>query len=283
MIGQKSQCVLNLLHPSFKESKWVAMLPFVRKIAYQSVERLQRINAENQRIDVNVQIELYSRGVNRADRDYASQSRRLNELILHEATENAYTTFIRFLQDSAEPEVFLPFERLAQYPCRKYALILSASCSHELFEICQMQPDASSSVLHYGGYEITIKPRRYILDTAAYLVAPDKYTLFIRQVREDDTIRVYRSDFINLNRNSPPPFKLDARDVMESVQLELVREREQTLPLEQLLMFPPNNEENPLSRVGSCPECNGRVRRLGREGYFCLECDWDNLPPLKQP
>ena len=259
------------------------MLPFILKIADQPVERLQRIDDENQPIDVDVQVELYSREIGGTDMERTAQPRRLSQLILQEATENAYTTFITFLRDNAESEAFLPFERLSEHPCRQYALILSASRSHELFEICQMQPDTSPSILHYGGYEIAIKPRRYILDTTAYLVAPDKYTLFIRQVREDDTIRVYRSDFINLTRNSPPPFKLDTRDIIENVQLELVGERGQALPIEQLLMFPPSAEEANSVRLVKCPECGGRLRQLGREGIFCLECDWDNLPPLKHP
>lgn len=258
------------------------MLPFVLKIADRPVERLQRIHAENQSIDVDVQLECYSREFEPADMARPSRRQRLSQSILQEATESVYGTFVTFLRESAEPQTFLPFEYLAQYPCRRYALILSASRSHEIFEICQIQPDASHSILHYRGYEIAIKPRRYILDTAAYLVAPDKYTLFIRQVREDNTIRVYRSDFINLTQNSPLPFKFDTRDIIENLQLELMREREQNLPLEQLLMFPPSNEDTSLPRVTNCPECSGRVRRLGREGYFCLECDWDNLPPLKQ-
>jgi len=259
------------------------MLPFILKIADRPIERLQHINDENQPIDVDVQMELYSREIDRADRERTAQPRRLSQLILDEATENAYAEFTGFLQESAEPAAFLPFERLSQHPCRQYALILSASSSHELFEICQMQPDTSPSVLHYGGYEIAIKPRRYILDTAAYLVAPDKYTLFIRQVRADDTIRVYRSDFINLTRNSPPPFKLETREIIENVQLELVGEQGQAVPIEQLLMFPPSTEEANSLRPIKCPECGGRVRQLGREGVFCLECDWDNLPPLKYP
>ena len=282
MTGQKSETVLYFLHPSLKESKSVAMLPFVLKIADQPVERLQHIGAGGQSIDVSVQAELYSREISRADATRTPESRRLSQLILHEATENAYAAFIEFLQDSAEPESFLPFGRLAQHPCRQYALILSASRSHELFEICQVQPEANASIFHYGGYEITIKPRRYILDTAAYLVAPDKYTLFIRHVREENIIRVYRSDFISLARNSPPPFKLDTRDIIESLQLQLVGEREQPLPIEQLLMFPPTTEETDAPRINKCPECGGRVRRLGREADFCLECDWDNLPPLRQ-
>ncbi len=258
------------------------MLPFVLKIADRPVERLQRINADNQSIDLDVHLEFYSREFEPADMASSSRRQRLSQLILREATEDAYTTFVRFLQDRAEPQNFLPFEHLTRYPCRQYVLILSASRSHELFEICQTQPDSSHSTLHYRGYEIAIKPRRYVLDTAAYLVAPDKYTLFIRQVREDNTIRVYRSDFIDLTRNSPSPFKLDTQDIIENVQLELARETEQALPLEQLLIFPPANEEAELPHVVNCPECNGSVRRLGRDGYFCLACDWDNLPPLKR-
>ena len=250
------------------------MLPFVLKVADRPVERLQCVNAENEPIDVNVHIELYSRELNRVAGDGASQSRRLNELI--------YATFVQFLRDSAEPEIFLPFERLVQHSCRQYLLILSASSSHELFEICQMQAGSSSSVLNYGEYEITIKPRRHVLDTTAYLVAPDKYTLFMRKVQEDNTVQIYRSEFINLNRNSPPPFKFDTRDILENVQLELGRAREQNLPIEQLLMFPPNPEDTNRQHLIKCPECGGRVRRLGREANFCLECDWDNLPPLRQ-
>ena len=44
------------------------MLPFVLKIADQPIERLQRIDAESQSIDVNVQVELYAREINRARR-----------------------------------------------------------------------------------------------------------------------------------------------------------------------------------------------------------------------
>ena len=250
------------------------MLPFVLKGTDRPVERLQRVNTDNEPIDVNVHIELYSYQLNHVNEGDTSQLQELKELI--------YATFIQFLRNNAEPEVFLPFERLAQHPCRQYLLILSASSSHELFEICQMQTGTNTSVLNYGGYEIAIRPRRRVLDTAAYLVAPDKYTIFIRKVQEDDTFRIYRSDFINLNRNSPPPFKLNTHDIMENVQLELGRAREQTLPIEQLLMFPPSTEETNRSRLIKCPECGGRVRQLGKEANFCLECDWDNLPPLRQ-
>ena len=105
-IGQNTKCVLNLLHPLVKESIQVAMLPFILKIADQPIERLQRINDENQPIDVDVQVELYSREIGGTDMERTAQPRRLSQLILQEATENAYTTFITFLQDNAESEAF---------------------------------------------------------------------------------------------------------------------------------------------------------------------------------
>ena len=260
------------------------MLPFIRKTTDQPVERLQHISAENRNLDVSVQMELYAREIDPTDMDQTSlPRRRLSQLISHEATENAYEAFVQFLEENAEPEVFLPLERLSEHPCRQYDLILSASRSQELFEICNLQPDTSASILHYGGYEITIKPRRHISDTTAYLVEPHKYTLFIRQVREADTIRVYRSDFINLTRNSPPPFKLETRDIIENVQLERIGEHGQAVPIEQLFMFPPSTDETNAPHPNKCPECGGRLRQLGREGVFCLECDWDNLPRLKHP
>ena len=253
------------------------MLPFILKIADWRGEHLHHVNAENQNMDVDVQIELYSREVN-AERGNTAETRRQ---MFQEITENAYQAFIEFLQEAAAPEGFLPFDLLAQYPCRKYCLILSAARSHELLEIRQRQPNASQSVLHYGDYELEITARRQLLDTAAYLVAQKKYTLFVRQVREANTIHVYRSSFMNLTQNTPPPLILDAREIIESVQLELAGETEQALPIEQLLMFPPNAEETNANQLPNCPECGGRVKSIGREGQFCLECNWDNLPPLK--
>ena len=253
------------------------MLPFVLKIADRPVERLHHINAENQNIDVDVQIEFYSRELNAGSENTSETPRQ----ILQEVTEKAYKAFIAFLQGAAEPEEFLPFALLEQYPCRKYCLLLSAARSHELLEIRQRQPNASQSVLHYGDYELEITARRQLLDTAAYLVAPKKYTLFVRQVREDNTIHVYRSSFMNLTRNAPPPLTLDAREIIESVQLEIAGESEQALPIEQLLMFPPSAEEMNANQLTTCPDCGGRVKSIGREGQFCLECNWDNLPPLK--
>ncbi len=252
------------------------MLPFVIKIATQPLERLYRINDEHQHIDVDVQIELYSREINRRQ----NHSRGLSQQIFQEATENAYLAFITFLQNAAQPAEFLPFEMLEQYPSCYYCLILSAARAHELWEICQMRRDVSRSLFQYRGYELAIKARRSVPDTTAYLVSPEKYTLFIRQNRAQDTIHVYRSHFMNLTGNMPPPLILNAGEIIEAFQLEFRDREERALPIEQLLMFPSTAEKPHTSRITKCPICRGRVKPLGKEGHFCLECDWDDLPVL---
>ncbi len=259
------------------------MLPFVLKFADSPVESLHRINAEMQRegrrealdldIEVDVQIELYSQEIDGAQ---------TAQQILQEATESAYQEFIGFLRSVSHPVEFLPFGLLQQFSGRRYCLILSTARSHELFDMCHMQPDPRHAVLQYGGYELTIIARRHLADTEAFLVEPKKHALFIRQVRAEDTIRVYRSSFMNLTRATPPPFSLDAREIIQNVQLELVGQTERAVRIEQLLMFPPPAEEATEARITNCPECGGRVRPLGKERHFCLDCDWDDLPLLKR-
>lgn len=259
------------------------MLPFLLKFADSPVESLHRLNAELQRedghdtlnldIEVDVQIELYSQEIDGAQ---------TAQQILQEATENAYQEFIGFLQSVAHPVDFLPFGLLQQFSARNYCLILSTARAHELFEICQMQPEPRHAVMQYGGYELTIIARRHLSDMRAFLVQPKKHALFIRQVRDENTIRVYRSSFMNLTRATPPPFSLDAREIIQNVQMELVGQTERAVPIEQLLMFPPPAEEASEARITTCPECGGRVRPLGKERHFCLDCDWDDLPILKR-
>lgn len=255
------------------------MLPFVLKFADSPVENIHLMNADSQmaqasgavppHIEVDVQIPLYSREINGAQ---------TAQQILREAIESAYQEFIGFLRTVAHPVQFLPFGLLQQFSTRNYCLILSAARARELFEICQMQPDARHTVLQYGGYELTIIARQQLGDTIGFLVEPKKHALFIRQVREEGTIRFYRSSFMHLTRAAPPAFSLDAREIIQNVRLELVGQTERAMPIEQLLMFPPGVEEVSEGRITACPECGGRVKPLGREGHFCLYCDWDDLP-----
>ena len=38
---------------------------------------------------------------------------------------------------------------------------------------------------------------------------------------------------------------------------------------------------NAQSKITECPSCHsGNVQVVGKEGWFCLDCDWDDLPTV---
>jgi len=261
------------------------MLPFVLKTVDEPILRLHLLRNENSIIDVHVETEMYIGESVVADMNMDRHSlHRENRAILKEAEEAAYKAFTTFLRNSSEEESFLPIELLSQYPYQRYTLILSVTRSYELNEVFQNTPDTSwieqgNSIFEYEGYELSLNAKHHIQDSSAYLVAPEKFTVFMRQVNDVESIRFYRSKFLDLTENAPPPFHLNAQEVIESVQQEITN-RDSTVPIGQLLMFPPSETEtdggDPMME---CPECNGEVRQIGKS-YFCLECDWDDLPKL---
>ena len=264
------------------------MLPFVLKTVEEPVQRLHRLRSENRTIDVDVQTEMYiseynpmlSDGSN-LDLDFQQE----NRAVLREAKEAAYKAFTTFLHQISERESFLPIELLSQYPHQRYALILSVASSYELHEVFQETPDTiwmdqGNSIFEYEGFEFSLNAKHHIVDSSVYLVSPRKFTVFMRRENEFEITRFYRSKFIDLSDNAPPPLHLNAQEVIEAVQQDITS-RESAVPIGQLLMFPTSveTETDDAERLISCPECNGEVRRIS-ESYFCLQCDWDNLPPL---
>ncbi|MCE2402187.1 hypothetical protein J4G08_15045 [Candidatus Poribacteria bacterium] len=263
------------------------MLPFVLKTTEESVQRLHIPSSLNSTVDVDVQTELYiSEAAISQSEGRTLNFQRQNLSVLRRAEEAAYKAFTTFLQQISEPQAFLPVELLSQYPYQRYVLILSVTRSYELHEVFQNTPDTiwmdqGNSIFEYGGYELSLSAKHHILDSSAFLVAPCKFTVFMRRVNDAETIRFYRSSFIDLTENAPPPLHLNAQEVIEAVQ-QHIASREPALPIGQLLMFPPLSETDidETERLTSCPECNGEVKRIGESNYFCLQCDWDNLLPL---
>ncbi|MCZ6675702.1 MAG: hypothetical protein O7E52_00475, partial [Candidatus Poribacteria bacterium] len=158
--------------------------------------------------------------------------------------------------------------------------LLSPRRARDLFEVYNTDGRHSRRLVNYNGYDLIVNSGFQIFDTEAYLIAPNKYTLFVRQVNETDAIKVYRSDFIDLTGNTPPPLDLHVQDVIDAVQNNIGEATDREPRYQQLFMFPmPRQEETPVT-VTECPKCSGEVQRIGGESYFCLECDWDNLPAL---
>jgi hypothetical protein len=264
------------------------MLPFVFKTVDEPIQRLHRLYSEDSSIDVEVLTELYISefsGSHTEERTLNFQ--RQNRAVLRGAQDAAYNAFTTFLHQISEPESFLPIELLSQYPYQRYTLILSVARSYELHEVFQstsdtIRMDQGNSIFEYEGYELSLNAKHHILDSSAYLVAPEKFTVFIRRVNDAENIRFYRSKFIDLTNNAPPPFHLNPQEIIETVQQDIAS-RESEMPISQMLLFPPttDTETEEVEHLTNCPECNGEVRRISKS-YFCLQCDWDDLPPLER-
>ena len=205
----------------------------------------------------------------------------LTQQIPSEVQKDAYETFIRFLRGVTEQELFLPTEHLSRYPHRQCCLLLSPSRVRELFEVYNPSLRYSQRLVNYRGYNLIVDKGSQLSDTEAYLIAPSKYTLFLRQVHDGNEIKIYRSNFVDLTGNTPPPLDLYAQDVIDTVRNETGAEIESEPRYRQLFMFPQLHRKEPPVTVTECPECGGKVQRVGGGSYFCLDCNWDNLPTLR--
>ena len=258
------------------------ILPFTLEITNQSPVQLRRINANQyEDIDVDVQFLLHSWEIRQLNTSRDNTRRQPMRRILDESQDYVYEAFIRFLREAAEPEIFLPTNLLNRYPYRQYCLLLSRTRSRELLEIYNTSDRYSQYSVPYGDYDFIVNGRSQLLDTEAYLIAPNKYTLFLRQVDETNEIRIYHSDFVDLVSHAPPPLDFHAQEVIDSLQNNIESEVEDEPDWRQLLIFPVRQEEELLATVTKCPACGSEVQRVGGESYFCLDCDWDNLPILK--
>ena len=254
------------------------MLPFTVKVTHQSVERLCRITARNeqQNIDVDVDIHTHAREFRHLFTGRSSTS--LGTAVLNEAMECAYEAFIAFLQGIAQPDVFLPLNRLNGYPHRLYCLLMSPNRTREVLEIYN---SSAGNRLTYSDYELVVSRKTQLQDTEAYLITPNKYTVFMRQAIESRVINVYRSDFIDSITHTPPPLNLHAQDIIDTLESSVATESTHPIEGQQFLMFSPDKAKKETEKQTKCPKCGGLIQKIGVGRYFCLDCEWDNLPPLR--
>ncbi len=252
------------------------MLPFTIKVTHQPIERLCRITAhsDQQNIDVDVNIHAHSRELLPLFAERSSAG--LDTEVLNEAMEFVYEAFIGFLQRIAQPDIFLPLDHLNRYPHRLYCLLMSPSRTREAFEIYGA---SAGNRLSYDDYELVVSRKTQLQDSEAYLIAPSKYTLFMRQAIESHAINVYRSDFIDLVANTPPPLNLHPQDIIDTLESSVTSGTERPTESGQFLMFSPHEVKK--ENHTKCPKCGGPIQNIGEGKYFCLDCEWDNLPLLK--
>ena len=253
------------------------MLPFTIKTTDQATMHLCRITPpeQHEELDVSVGFLLRSWEIHHLHALRDSTRRNLTQHILNEVPNDAYKMFIRLLRDTAEPEIFLPTARLNRYLHRQYCLLLSAERARELFAVHNRGSRHSRSLINFSGYDLIVGTGIQLVDTEAYLIAPNKYTIFLRQVNAANEINVYHSDFIDLGGSTPPPLVFRPQEVIDTVRNNVGAEAEGRAAHQQRYQ-----EESPAT-MADCPECGGEVQRIGGESYFCLKCSWDNLPALR--
>ena len=253
------------------------MLPFTIKTTDQATMHLCRITSpeQHEELDVEVGFLLRSWEIHRLHALRDSTRRNLTKQILNEVPNDAYKMFIRFLRGAAEPEVFLPTGRLNRYLHRQYCLLLSSTRARELFEVYNRGSRHSRRLINFSGYDLIVGTGIQLLDTEAYLIAPNKYTIFLRQVNASNEINVYHSDFIDLAGSTPPPLALRPQEVIDTVRNNVGADTGGKVPHQQ------RDQKESSATITECPECGEEVQRIGGENYFCLECNWDNLPALR--
>ncbi len=230
---------------------------------------------QHQELDVEVGALLRSWEIHHLHALRDSTRRNLTRQIRNEVPNDAYKMFIRFLRGAAEPDIFLPTVRLNRYRHRQYCLLLSSRRVRELFEVYNRGSRYSRRLINFSGYDLIVGTGTQLLDTEGYLIAPNKYTIFLRQVNAANEINVYHSEFIDLAGSTPPPLALHPQNVIDTIRNNVGAEIEGKALHQQRI-----REESP-AMITKCPECDGEVQRIGGESYFCLECSWDNLPALR--
>ncbi len=227
--------------------------------------------AHPQELDIEVRSLLRSWEVHRLHTLRDSTRRNLTRQIRNEIPNDAYKMFTKFLRGAAEADVFLPIARLDRYLCRQYCLLLSSGRTHELFEVYNSGTRYSRRLINFNGYDLIVGTGVQLLDAEAYLIAPNKYTIFLRQVNAANEINVYHSDFIDLAGSTPPPLALHPQEVIDTVRSNL----------DASTAGSPDHQADASATIVTCPECDGEIQQIGGANYFCLECSWDNLPALR--
>jgi len=230
--------------------------------------------------EVSVDLLLHSRDIERFEYLRPSIQQQIRLDVINEAREYAFDEFIHFLRIVAQASGFFPVENLRRYRSQKYSLLMSPRMAHRLREL--RSENANTDTLMFYGYELAVISHAYLVDAEAYLVAKDKYTIFVYPRARGNVISVYRSDFVDLNRTTLPPIGLRAQSIIDLI----IDSPESTFTRQHIRT--PLAATNP--RVSStaqthqtfteCPECGGKVQCIGGNDYFCLDCNWDNMKPM---
>lgn len=239
--------------------------------------------------EIDVNIRFHSSEIERLEYLRPSTRQQLVYQVIEDAKRHAYDEFIYFLQITAHAVNSFPLEALGRNRNQRYSLLMSPRKAREIAEISGISIHSDDEAIIFGGCELEVNEHPRLIDPETYLVASDRYVLLLYPSLNVQSVDIYRSDFIELNQASLPPISMHSQIVIETIQhlLEPTRRRGRRQRRRQMMSIfeliqrnPPRDDLPPSKLLTECPKCGGRVKRLGGEDYFCMDCDWDNLKPM---
>jgi hypothetical protein len=233
--------------------------------------------------EINVDIQFHSCEIENFESLRPSIRRELIIQVMEDAKRCTYDEFIHFLQVAARPVNFFPMEALRRYQNQRYSLLLAPRIASEVNELSGISTPSNDEILIFRGCELEINQHPQLMEPEAYVVASNRYGIFLRLTLDTQGVDVYRSDFIEVNRRTLPPIRLHAQIIIEAIQHIVqpsTRRRRMSMLLDIIQRNPPSEDPPPSKLLTKCPKCSGRLKRLGGDDYFCLDCDWDNLKPM---
>ena len=201
------------------------------------------------------------RGFHRMTDAQRAQSRRI---AVEEAKMAAFEKFILSLQIAAEYEPYLSVNALDEKAPRRYALLISVDRWKRLRR--QAAPTGGRSLrARVGALDFDILTHGRLNPNEAYLVAAEKYLLYLRTRQTETGFVSTRSEFIDRMPESGPPLSMRPERALQELFDAAEPER--------------SAEESDRGAI-PCPKCAGKTVSLAPGSEFCLECDWDNLKKL---
>ena len=207
-----------------------------------------------------------------------------------EATERTVEHFVIFLTNLARTRTLRNWEDLVLMldpQFMSYCLLTSQSRYFEFrYEILNWGEEIA---IHRR--KIQLVSSHQIIGDDCYLIMPEQYTVYIYIHRQNASVKVYMSPFIDLERRNFTPIRLNADNILDLLRedsspyeespanLPSISDTEE-YPLVKSPQYPIVSGKKAAPRFKRCPICSGRIKYLSETDAFCLDCDWDNLVPL---
>ena len=142
--------------------------------------------------------------------------------------------------------------------------------------------------LYHHWFEIARQP--HLNDQVCYVIPPEYYVIYLHERVSEGVFRIYASPFLNLMEQDFQPIRIQTQGVLDLLEVgtdSMYGEPNLSpIPPGPLVqssrgMLQRRSEERATGDLKRCPVCGGSIQYLNEHDAFCLDCDWDNLKPIR--